>query len=81
MSDKPFTIKRKNLTAIKHKKEGTVNKDDDAPPTKEQPVPAKAVVVDERYQKRLPLNKVQSDFMKDFYYKRSGMSGRDVLYK
>ena len=34
MSDKPFTIKRKNLTAIKHKKEGTVNKDD-APPTKE----------------------------------------------
>ena len=74
MSDKPFTIKRKNLTAIKHKKEGTVNKDD-APPTKEQPT------VDRRYQKRLPLNKVQSDFMKDFYYKRSGMSGRDVLYK
>ena len=47
-----------------------------APP--KQPEPAK---VDKRYMKRQPLTKVEHAFLTDFYYKKSGYSGRDVLYK
>ena len=79
MADKEFTIKRKNLTALKQKKEATASKD--APPkTAPKTEPAKPTTRPQ-YEKRKPLNKVESDFMKDFYYKRSGFAGRDVLYK
>ena len=50
----------------------------DAPTNKPEPEPTK---VDKRYQKRQPLTKVEHDFLTDFYYKKSGYSGRDVLYK
>ena len=78
MADKEFTIKRKNLTALKQKKEATVNKD--APKTSPATDPAKPTTRTQ-YEKRKPLNKVESEFLKDFYYKRSGFAGRDVLYK
>ena len=79
MADKGFTIKRKNLTALKQKKEATANKE--APPkTAPKTEPAKPTTRPQ-YEKRKPLNKVESEFLKDFYYKRSGFAGRDVLYK
>ena len=79
MADKEFTIKRKNLTALKQKKEATANKEA-SPKTAPKTEPAKPTTRPQ-YEKRKPLNKVESDFMKDFYYKRSGFAGRDVLYK
>ena len=48
MADKEFTIKRKNLTALKQKKEGNTNKD--------APTPAKPTTRPQ-YEKRKPLNK------------------------
>ena len=49
--------------------------------TKEAPTKEAPTKVDKRYQKRQPLTKVEHAFLTDFYYKKSGYSGRDVLYK
>ena len=68
--NKPFTIKSK-IAEVKKKKE------EDAKP-KPPPAPIKE---DKRYQKRQPLTKEEHVFLKDFYYKKSGYSGRDVLYQ
>jgi len=68
--NKPFTIKSK-IVEVKKKKE------EDAKP-KPPPAPIK---VDKRYQKRQPLTTKEHDFLQDFYYKKSGYAGRDVLYK
>ena len=83
----PFTIKRKNLTALKQKKEGKVDKDKDkevpaATTTTTTPAPAAATPtkVDVRYKKREPLTPKEQSFLKDFYYKKSGMAGRDALF-
>ena len=67
---KPFTIKSK-IAEVKRKKKA------DAKP-KPSPEPTK---VDKRYQKRQPLTTKEHDFLQDFYYKKSGYAGRDVLYK
>ena len=59
-----FTIKRKNLTAIKAKKEADAKKPKlklkDMTPEQKK----------ERYDrmKRKPLSKLEQDFLKDFYY-------------
>ena len=47
--------------------------------TTEEPAPAKAK--ERRRRHRAPLTKVEHAFLTDFYYKKSGFSGRDVLYK
>ena len=72
-----FTIKRKNLTAIKAKKEADAKKPKlklkDMTPEQKK----------ERYDrmKRKPLSKLEQDFLKDFYYKGEGsFAGRDVMY-
>ena len=72
-----FTIKRKNLTAIKAKKEADAKKPKlrlkDMTPEQKK----------ERYDrmKRKPLTKLEQDFLKDFYYKGEGsFAGRDVMY-
>ena len=68
--NKPFTIKSK-IAEVRKKKE-------EAAKPKPPPEPTK---VDKRYQKRQPLTTKEHDFLKDFYYKKSGYSGRDVLYQ
>ena len=68
--NKPFTIKSK-IAEVKKKKE-------EAAKRKPPPAPIKE---DKRYQKRQPLTKEEHAFLKDFYYKKSGYSGRDVLYQ
>ena len=71
MSDtKGFKIRSK-IAEVKKKKE------EDAKP-KPTPAPTK---VDKRYEKRQPLTTKEHDFLQDFYYKKSGYAGRDVLYK
>jgi hypothetical protein len=34
-----------------------------------------------QYERRQPLTPLERDFLKDFYYKRSGYTGRDTLYR
>ena len=74
-----FTIKRKNLTAIKKaKKEADAKKPPRLRLKNMTPEQKK-----ERYDKmkRKPLTKAEQDFLKDFYYKGKGsFAGRDVMY-
>ena len=75
MSDKSkFSIKRKNLTAIKEAKEAKEAKADPKPQERQQEeqdtATKKKQPKGERYVKRKPLTKLEQDFLKDFYYKR-----------
>ena len=77
---KEFTIKRKNLTAIKAKKEA------DAKQLQKPKLLLKDMTPEQkkaRYDKmkRKPLSKVEQEFLKQFYYKGAGsFAGRDVMY-
>jgi hypothetical protein len=84
MSDKSkFSIKRKNLTAIKEAK-AAKEKEDLKPQQEEEEDTAtkKKQPKGERYVKRKPLTKLEQEFLKDFYYKREegAYAGRDALY-
>ena len=73
-----FTIKRKNLTAIKAKKA-----DDAKKPPRLRLKDMTPEQKKERYNRmrRKPLSKLEQDFLKDFYYKGKGsFAGRDVMY-
>ena len=89
-----FTIKRSNLSSLKKQKEDgqkiprTAPADPKATDENDTPKPAKAIEpaeakpkVDVRYQKRQPLTAEESTFLKQFYYEKSGYTGRDALYK
>ena len=89
MSDKSkFSIKRKNLTAIKEAKEAKTAKEakldtipEEQEEAKEDTATATKAAKGGRYVKRKPLTKVEHAFLKDFYYKGDGAyAGRDVLY-